>query len=260
MAIQRKVRAVRAALHGTVRRPATIIVGTWDPLLPDHLELFARLSGAAHQNSRDFVVVMLDPAPPLLRWGLASWAVYDGASIRQHLIRQAGSDAVLRIRFAKRDLDATAAQFLTFVGSHLTFTELSLGDGQILGNGPEGAEPAIARYMAERGMLLRHLPPTSLTPTISQVRALLSIGRVRRAREIVGRPPTWTRPPAGALRLAWRPGTYHAVPLSQPTGVPHTDPIAIELTPQARGLPRMCWPPLPSRYIAFIAGPADSPD
>jgi FAD synthase len=252
------VQAVRAVLHGEIRRSAAIVVGTWDPLLPDHLELFAQLSHAAHRQSLDFVVIMLDPAPPLLRWGFASWAVYDGAITRHHLIRQAGSDAVLRIRFAKRDLDATAAQFLTFVGSHLTFTELYLGDGQVLGNGSAGMEDAIARYVGEHGMCLRRLPPTSLAPTISQVRALLAVGRVKRALELVGRPPTWARPPAGVLRLAWHPGTYRAVPIAQPNGEPCADPIAIELTAQARGLPQMRWPPLPSRYLAFTAGPADS--
>jgi FAD synthase len=250
---------VRVVLHGTVRRPAAIVVGTWDPLLPDHLELFARLSHAAHRTARDFVTVMLDPAPPLLRWGATAWAVYDGASIREHLIRQSGSNAVLRIRFAKGDLDGNAAQFLNFVGSHLQFTELYLGDGQVLGNGPDGMESAIAPYLKKHGVLLRRLPPSGLTPTISNVRALLALGRVRRAREIVGRPPTWARPPAGVLRLEWRPGTYRAVPVTQPNGEPRADPIAIELTAQARGLPRMNWPQRQSRYLAFIAGPADAP-
>jgi hypothetical protein len=202
---------------------------------------------------------MLDPAPPLLRWGATSWAVYDGASTRQHLIREAGSDAVLRIRFAKRDLDGTAAQFLTFVGSQVAFTELYLGAGQVLGNGSEGMESAIAHYLEAHGMRLRHLPPTGLTATISQVRALLALGRLRRASELVGRPPTWARPPAGFLRLAWRPGTYRAVPIPRPDDEPHADAIEIELTAQACGLPRMSWPPLPANYLAFTAGPADSP-
>ncbi len=165
-----------------------MIVGTWDPLLPAHLALFTRLSRAAHRQCLDFVAVMLDPAPALLRWGASSWAVYDGASVREHLIRRSGGDAVLRIRFAKSDLDGTAAQFLALVGSHLRFTELYLGDGQVLGNGPDGMEGAIARYLAKHGMCLRRLPPTGLTPTISQVRALLAMGRVRRASELVGRP------------------------------------------------------------------------
>jgi FAD synthase len=250
---------MRAVLHGEVRRPAAIVVGTWDPLLPDHLELFAQLSRAAHRRSLDFVAVMLDPAPPLLRWGATSWAVYDGPSTRQHLIRQSGSDAVVRIRFAKRDLDATTAQFLALVGSQLEFTELYLGAGQVLGNGPDGTEGAIACYLAKRGMLLRRLPPTGLTPTISQVRALLAVGRVRSASALVGRPPTWARPPAGVLRLAWRPGTYRAVPILQPNGEPHADPIEIELIAQAHGLPRMSWPHLPSKYLAFTAGPGDFP-
>jgi hypothetical protein len=250
---------VRAMLYGEVRRPAAIVVGTWDPLLPDHLELFARLSHAAHRESLDFVAVMLDPAPPLLRWGAASWAVYDGASTRQHLIRESGSNAVLRIRFSKRDLDATAAQFLTFVGSQLKFTELYLGDGQILGNGSDGTESAIAHYVAEHGLRLRRLLPAGLTPTIGRVRAFLALGRLRSASALVGRPPTWARPPAGVLRLAWRPGTYRAVPIVQPNGEPRADPVEIELTAQAHGLPQMRWPPLPANYVAFTAGPADSP-
>jgi hypothetical protein len=250
---------MRAVLHGTVRRPAAIVVGTWDPLLPDHRELFARLSRAAHRRSLDFVAIMLDPAPALLRWGATSWALYDGTSIRQHLIRRSGSDAVVRIRFSNRDLDATAAQFLAFVGSYLTLAELYLGAGQVLGNGPEGMEDAIARSAAEHGMLLRRLPPTGLTPTIGRVRALLALGRLRGASELVGRPPTWARPPAGVLRLAWRPGIYRGVPISRPDGEPRADPVEIELTAQARGLPRMGWPPLPSRYLAFTAGPGDSP-
>src|SRR5262249_45143432 len=103
------------------------------------------------------------------------------------------------------------------------------------------------------------LPPSGLTPTISQVRALLALGRLRSASKLVGRPPTWARPPAGVLRLAWRPGTYRAAPIVQPNEEPHADPVAVELTAQAHGLPRMSWPRVPTRYLAFTAGPADSP-
>ena len=40
---------MRAMLYGEVRRPAAIVVGTWDPLLPDHLELFAT-AWASHRG------------------------------------------------------------------------------------------------------------------------------------------------------------------------------------------------------------------
>jgi len=74
--------------------------------------------------------------------------------------------------------------------------------------------------------------------------------------EIVGRPPTWARPPSGVLRLAWRPGRYRAVALRSPmsTGGAAMDVI---LTAREDGPARLTWPDRDIAYLAFVAGPAD---
>ena len=248
---------MRASLRGRVARPAIAVVGVWDPLLPDHRALLARLAWEAHARSLGSLAVLLDPPPRRYLDGPWEWPVYDDVETRVRLMLGCGLDAVCCLRFARADIHAAAADLLALLRDRVPLAELWLGAGQALGTGPAGSERAIAALAAESGVGLVRLPPTSLKPLGRQVRQLLVAGRIAEATRVVGRPPVRRQPTSGRLRLAWRPGQYQAVPLADPVAAVPGPGVEVCLAPTPRGLPCLAWPDCAAGYLAFVAGPGD---
>jgi FAD synthase len=252
---------MRPALHGRLAAPAVAVVGVWDPFLASHATLLEDLRDHARDRGLSSLAVLLDP-PPAAAGGFAAaygtdgWPVYDGVFARVRLIRDLGVDAVLVMRFAPPDFDATAAQFLDATRRRVELAELWLGALQLLGPGPKGGRVAVEAYATENGIGLTMLP----RPPVGtyDVRSFLASGRVRDAVETIGRPPTWSRPRSGWLRLSWRPGRYHAVAIERPGDDPTgSAEIPVALEPRRTGAPGLAWPVPDARYLAFVAGPAD---
>lgn len=250
---------MRAYLHGRITGPAAAVVGVWDPLLPEHLELFRELAGDARQRSLAPVAIMLDPAPGSLQLGRANWPVYNDAAARFALIHGAGLDGILRIRFSRGDLSAVAADFFDTVCKQLTLAELWLGAKQSLGSGPEGAGPAIARSADEHQVRLRRLPETPLQPTAKEIRRHLAAGQLADAIRIAQRPPVLSRPKTDQRPLvAWSPGRYLAHALHQPDVLPQGSPLDVMFAPDAPGGSSFDWPDRRIKYLAFVSGPGDA--
>jgi FAD synthase len=235
-----------------------VVVGVWDPFLSSHRELLQGLRDRATQDARSSLAVIIDPAPGTLgyrRYGASGWPVYDSIMSRIRLMLGCGLDAVLLMRFRKRDYTATAAEFLEVVCSHVRIAELWIGARQQLGPGPRGWHPAIAEHANAHAMRLTILPEPPL-PTYD-VRSFLASGRLADAIAVVGRPPVWERPRSGELRLAWQPGTYRAVPLEHPDAVGTAPVITLSLAPRSGGPGHLNWPCRRIKYLAFVSGPRD---
>jgi FAD synthase len=251
---------MRAIQHGRVTASAVAVVGVWDPFLSSHRSLLADLRDHALKLGCSSVAVLIDPAPGTVsafrtQYGTGGWPVYDGVPARIGLMRELGLDSVLCMRFRKRDFDATAAEFLDAVTASVQIEELWLGALQLLGPGSEGAGPAVAAYADRCGFRVTSLP----RPPVGtyDVRMLLASGRLGDAIDVVGRPPMWSRPRSGRLRLAWKPGAYRAVALDKPVPLAKGAELDLTLTPQSAGPSALEWPRTDIRYLAFTAGPAD---
>jgi hypothetical protein len=235
-------------------------VGVWDPFLPSHKSLLEDLRDRAVESGRSSVAVLIDPSPGTIgsfkaRYGTAGWPVYDSVPARIRLMRDVGLDAVLRMRFRRRDFDATAAEFLDAVRARVDLEELWLGALQLLGPGAPGARAAVADYADRHGFRLTMLP---LPPVGTyDVRALLASGRLADAIDVVGRPPIWSRPPSGTLRLAWRPGPYRVAGIERWGAIAAGSALDVTLTAEPRGRPKLVWPDPGIQYLAFTSGPAD---
>jgi hypothetical protein len=252
---------VRGTQYGRVTRPAVAVVGVWDPFLFSHESLLANLRDRASTAGLSSVAVLIDPAPGAFssfaaRYGASGWPVYDSVPTRIGLMRHVGLDAVLRMRFRKRDFDATAAEFLDAVRACINLDELWLGAMQLLGPGSQGGPQAVADYADRHGLRLTMLPRAPVGTY--DVRSLLASGRVRDAINVVGRPPTWRRPRSGTLHLSWRPGRYRAIALDKPEGSLDGAELEVALTAHPNALPRLAWPRPDIRYLAFVLGPADT--
>jgi hypothetical protein len=250
---------MRARLYGNLSGPAVAVVGVWDPFLASHRELLKSLHGSAIRTTRSSLGVLIDPPPGAfskfkVRYGVSGWPEYDSVSARVKFMLDCGLDAVLCIRFRKRDFMATAADFLDAVRAHVRLEELWLGALQLLGPGQRGSRAAIAEYAALHEMRLTILPAPPVATY--DVRSFLAAGRLRDAIAVVGRPPVWQRPRSGQLQLAWRPGKYRAIALTRPSSINGAE-MDLALTSCPRGPAKLSWPCRHIRYLAFTSGPRD---
>jgi FAD synthase len=251
---------MRATLHGAVTRPAVVVVGVWDPFMPFHRTLLTRLHDTAASSERTSLAVLIDPQPGSRstvahQFAVGGWPVYDSVPVRTRLIRDAGVDAVLCLRFRAADFKATAAQFLDALKSYAEIDELWLGELQMLGPGTAGSHGAIIEYTRTHGITVTVLARAPIA--VYDVRYLLARGRIQQAVEQVTRPPTWNAPRAGALRLAWSPGRYRAVEFVRPGSLQDGRTFELELTAQRRRPATLLWPAGAVRYLGFVHGPAD---
>jgi FAD synthase len=245
---------MKASLRGTATRPAATVIGTWDPFLPEHRELFDQVGAEARANGLSFVAVMLDPPPPrLIRAGKA-WPLYDDSATRVEVVRRSLVDAVLVVRLSRSDVGAGAREFLDLVRRHVALHELWLGQGQSLGPGPNGSPEEIARLARRDRFRLRRLDAAALHS--SQVRDSLSAGRIADAIALVGRPPSRRRPRGERVRLDWAEGWYEAV--ASTTAGRLLGDVAVQIRPSARFGPVLDWPDRRIGRLAFVRGPADA--
>jgi hypothetical protein len=251
---------VRGVRYGRATGPAVAVVGVWDPFLSSHESLLISLRDRAYEAGLSSVAVLIDPAPGTFsnfaaHYGAFGWPVYDSVPARIELMRHIGLDAVLVMRFSRRDFGATAAEFLDAARAYVDLEELWLGAVQLLGPGSQGGREAVADYAGRHGFRLIILPRPPLGG--ADVRSLLAAGRVRDATDVVGRPPTWRRPRSGTLRLAWRPGQYRAIAIERPGAPSEGAELGIALTANPNAPASLTWPGSDIRYLAFTAGPAD---
>ena len=246
---------MRATLHGHVSGPAVAVIGVWDPMLPAHTTLFEELRCYARERGLTALAVAIDPDPVRYLSGESELPVYDDAATRIRRILACGIDAVLRVRFCERDIDRGAADLLRVADPFIRIAELWLGARQTLGRMEAGNFATVDRLAAERQMRVLRLPERRLETR--DVRRLLQSGRLAEAAGLVGRPPVWSRPRSGRLRLAWCPGPYRAFPIDDPAGGMVGSPLDVELIPDPTGVHSLPWPARRAKYLAFVLGPHD---
>jgi len=250
---------MKATLHGTIDRPAVAAVGVWDPYRPAYEDLFGALRARGRERRLSSLAILLDPNPFMFLAGADVCPVYD--DVRARIDLMLGSvDGVLRLRFARRDVDGGAAEFFEAVSGQVAVAELWLGARQSLGRGAAGCGETIAAMASRYRTDLRILPepPRSTKAAKWSVQYLLRAGRLAEAIAEVGRPPVWRRPRSGRLHLAWRPGVYVAVPLERAGAAVSAERLRLQLSDDGPGLPSLVWPDPRIRYLAFISGPGDT--
>lgn len=248
---------MHSELYGKVSRPVIAVIGVWDPLSTEHARLFTHLSEYADRVSLQPLVVMLDPAPPSLINGRAYWPVYDSSDVRLMRIRACGVEAVQVVHFTEQDLDAPVREFFRLIGECAKIDELVLGARQVFGRGYDSSPQGLEELARRHRMQLLRLPPENTAQVGADVRECLRSGRLRAAARLVGRPPVWSRPRRGQLRLAWPAGLYECAPTNRPLGRPAAGRIRVELSPHKDGFSRLSWPDTSFDWLVFTDGPAD---
>lgn len=244
-------------IHGTLRRPVALVIGTWDPFLPNHEELLHRLKEYADANDVDSAVVMLDPPPAKFLPGKWRWPYFDDTSVRVARLLQCGVSAVIHAQFRSEHLLLGAAEIFDALLSATPIAEAWIGAHQSLGRGSGGDFERIAALGQEHGFRVTRLRASDTPNDHSyQARTFLSEGMIQSAHAVVGHAPTFSRPAGKTpVLVAWPAGEYQVVPLSKIDAPLHGTPIPVTLREVEPGFSNFDWICPESPYLAFIAGP-----
>jgi FAD synthase len=217
-------------IHGTLCRPAILMVGTWDPFLPYHEALLHHMSDHARTNGYDAAVVMLDPPPAKFLPGKWCWPYFDDVAVRVARLQGCGV-SVIHAQFEREHLLLGAAEIFDALLTVTAIAEVWIGARQSLGRGHSGDYQKIESLGNQYGFKVTRLPALDTThDQCFQARTFLLEGKVESARAIVGHAPTFARPVrAEPITLAWPAGAYQVVSLPSIDAPLHGSPISVTL-------------------------------
>jgi hypothetical protein len=240
---------------------AVAVVGTWDPVVPAHCELFRSLVRYGKRHSLVPLVVILYPSPAkLLNRGPGECPEFCDIRARGTLIKMFAPVEVIVVRFTRPDLEESCHTLFRLLSKHVLLRELWLGPNQSLGSGGRGSDAAITAWACRNQVHLRRLKPNAESNKGGLAVRFLQQGKIKRAITWASHPPIWRRPRSGKLLLDWPSGEYVGVPLSAPSdfNLPRTRRIRLKLASTGVGqIGSLSWPANDVPWLAFLAGPAD---
>ena len=245
---------MRIHLQGQCRKPAALVIASWEPFLPQHESLCRELVASCQARGLSPVVAFLYPPAGRLNFGCEGFQPYEPFSRKLSLIRATGVEALLLVKFESRtDLQISSRAFFTAVCSKITLQDVWLGASQSLGTGPENSSKGIRVVGVEQGFNVRILPPEENNAPL--VRALLSRGYIAAAASIAGRPPLVRRSTSDSISLSLPPGVYRVSPVNSPQ-----DLRVLELTKSKGAMCKGRWPFPSERLMELMEGPGDTQD
>lgn len=266
METKEKSPTMKATLYGSVEKPVVALAGSWDPILPSHIQAVKGLIRYAHKNSLSSVLIIFDPAPALFvlkqKDETAEWITYNDTDINISRLLQCGLDAILVIHFQPAYLTFGVAELFDTVCAYSNLVEFWFGADQSFGRGANGAQEAVVELAQLHGFRLKRLPQTNLNKISTKVRQFIATGYFAEAIKCVDYPVIRQRPQDGVLNLPWKPGLYQALPLDCPMEVVVTDDtvdktIKLALYAKNNRVSVCEWPDPQVPYLAFVAGPRD---
>ena len=168
-----------------------LAIGTFDGVHRGHQAIIQELSAGAHAEQVPAVVLTFDPHPVAVLRPDKAPPTLTTAEERAALFRQLGVDIVITHPFNQEVAALPAKTFLSRLKQHLGFTHFWVGYDFAMGHNREGDIPALHQIGEDLGYQLHVVGPVNYSGKIvssSQIRALLTEGRVQEAGELLGRP------------------------------------------------------------------------
>lgn len=247
---------MKAEIFGTLTRPAAIITGTWDALIPGYYELIDYLNKYCQEAGYDALLVVLDPSPQHLLHG-KTLPVYDCWETRVRQLQAVCQGAVARFSMTEDELGDGVEDFLNvFFEQDVKIAELWLYEGQTMGRGTKSNLKTLANSCASAGVTVKNIPEElNVKQQSHKARELLAEGMVQEAAEIVRHMPTWQKREAGEpIAIGWKEGTYKYYParlIIGPTAYLINEPATLKIYANEKGNTVFDWPDPAMKYLVF---------
>ena len=167
-------------------------VGNFDGVHRAHTHVLKEVVSRARENGAKAVAVTFEPHPMRILRPDSNLKLLTPTPEKLRLLRETGLDAVLLLPFT-RDLSLmTPQQFAhNVLKHHLHAQEVHEGYNFRFGHKAAGDVMQLSQFGREMGFEVKEYPEMKLrgeSVSSSHIRKLLSVGRVSRARHLLGRP------------------------------------------------------------------------
>jgi riboflavin kinase/FMN adenylyltransferase len=186
MKIYRKLSEIEKPLHNTF-----VTIGNFDGVHLGHQMLFSEVVGRAYREKGLSVAITFEPHPIQVLQPERGLKFISTSEQKVELIELAGIDVLVIIPFT-RELAATSAdEFVeTILIGQIGVKELVVGYDYAFGKGRQGDIPFLREKGRNKGFTVHVVEPyyvEGMLVSSSKIRELVSQGRMRDARKLLGR-------------------------------------------------------------------------
>jgi|CXWL01.1.fsa_nt_gi riboflavin kinase/FMN adenylyltransferase len=169
-----------------------VTIGNYDGVHRGQRAILDRVVVRAREIGGPAVVVTFEPHPLAVLRPEAAPARLTTPAQKVELLRAAGVDALLVVRFTEELSHTSAEEFARdFLAAHLGAREVLVGAGFVFGHGREGSLAVLEELGRRHGFAAQGVPEVALEGqriSSTRIRETLAAGRVDEAAEMLGRP------------------------------------------------------------------------
>jgi len=184
------MRIIHGLHQANPERETVLTIGAFDGLHLGHQALLRRLVSRARQTERLSGVVTFDPLPRAILAPANNAICLTSIEDKIELLGQWGMDLLVILPFTLELARTSARDFVRILCDRLCMSELWIGWDFALGRGREGDVRTLKKLGKAMGFHVHVVAPVSNGEAVvssTQIRNLLSAGRVREAAEMLGR-------------------------------------------------------------------------
>jgi riboflavin kinase / FMN adenylyltransferase len=176
--------------RGTSVRPAVLTIGSYDGVHRGHLTLLGQLQATTAPDRAETVVITFDPHPRCIVDPAGCPPLLTTPSEREVLLRKAGIDRVVTLRFTPELSQWSAEAFCDKLLRAFALRAIVVGPGFALGRERTGDVYFLRRYGARQGFRVITVQPAThkgAPISSSRIRTALMEGQLGEANAMLGR-------------------------------------------------------------------------
>ncbi len=184
------MKVIRDLTQAETDRETVLTIGAFDGLHLGHQELLRQLMRRAYQTDRCGGMVTFDPLPRTILRPDDNTTCLTTTEDKIHLLSQWGLDLLVILPFTRKLAQTSARDFTQRLCTHLRMAELWIGWDFALGRGRAGNARTLTRLGQTMGFRVQIIEPVrdgSVVVSSTQIRHLITEGRVREAADMLGR-------------------------------------------------------------------------
>jgi riboflavin kinase/FMN adenylyltransferase len=166
-------------------------IGSFDGVHRGHQSLIKQMVAEAHASGNSAIVVTFYPHPAVILRGIQEPYYLTSPDERADLLHDLGIDAIITLKFDRLLASQSAEEFMTILSQHTGLRQLWVGPDFALGKGRQGNLPVLQEIGKRLGYTVNVVDQIAVGEervSSSQIRSLLTEGKVKEAAEMLGRP------------------------------------------------------------------------